>query len=97
MPSKIERTGRTNTTYAGDNNDRDLSMRGRKATLNQEVAFFITTAIGNPDNKKKYPKGTEVSLSFYQVISDLYVFNFKLGNGEVVTFPLRRHKFEWKD
>lgn len=68
-----------------------FEMSGRKATLTERVSFDTTINVKTAMDKD-YPKGTKVRLSYYQKLSDLYIFTFPCGN----EFPIRSSKFEWK-
>jgi hypothetical protein len=75
------------------NFENSREMKGRKAILTEDVSFKTNM---NDSSRILFKKGTEVELSYYQGISDLYIFLFKKGQGKW-EFPIRSYKFEWVD
>lgn len=89
---KVALTGNRVNLY-----DNTFEMRGRVAYLNQDIK--INTTISNTDqNSRTIKKGSRIVLSFYQGVSDLYIFNIYNSEKQFIcTFPLRSHKFTWED
>lgn len=69
----------------------NFEMTGREAVLTKEVSFY-TSIHSYTAYDKEYPVGTKIELSYYQEISDLYIFTFPCGRD----FPIRSSKFKWK-
>jgi hypothetical protein len=73
------------------NYENSREMKGRKAILTEEVSFKTNM---HDSSRIVFEKGTEVTLAYYQGISDLYIFKFKNKQGEW-EFPIRTNRFEW--
>jgi hypothetical protein len=66
-------------------------LKGHKAILTEEVSFKTNM---HDSSRIFFDKGTEVTLAYYQSVSDLYIFTFKNKQGQW-EFPIRNNRFEW--
>jgi hypothetical protein len=73
-------------------NENEVDLKGRLATTLEDIMFFTGSGMAE-SGRKEYPAGTEIKLSYYQPVSDLYIFEFPGG----FNFPIRAWKFTWKE